>query len=147
MIIKRDEAFMAVCELRTQIDANTINVGTGMFLSSPAPGDNQNYGWIVTATHVAMETNDHTVIVISTKEGMAATLPLKLFGTIGWKHHHEADLSVFRVVFTPINQPFVDGRFFPLDHFNLEKKVVSRDFELTAIGFPHGLGTEGFRII
>ena len=78
MIIKRDEAFMAVCEIRTQIDANTTNVGTGMFVSSPAPVENQFYGWIVTASHVARETKDNTVIVISTEDGKAATLPLRL---------------------------------------------------------------------
>ena len=38
---------------------------------------------------------------------------------------------------------FMENRFFPYDHFNLEHTAVSRDFELTAIGFPHGLGTEG----
>lgn len=62
MIIKRDEAFMAVCELRTQIDTNRASVGTGMFVSSPAPGDNQAYGWIVTASHVAKETKDNTIL-------------------------------------------------------------------------------------
>ena len=63
---------MAVCELRTQINATTANVGTGMFVSSPA-GNDQLYGWIVTASHVAKETKDNTVIVISTKEGKAET--------------------------------------------------------------------------
>lgn len=33
MIIKRDEAFRAVCELRTQVEPNEISVGTGMFVS------------------------------------------------------------------------------------------------------------------
>lgn len=143
MIIKRDEAFMAVCEIRTQIDANNANVGTGMFVSSPAPGENQFYGWIVTATHVARETKDITVIVISTKDGKAATLPLKLFGPIAWRHHPVADISVFQIQFNPMNQQFMHGRFFPYDHINLEHKSVSRDFELTAIGFPQGLGTDG----
>ena len=141
MIIRRDEVFMAVCELRTQIDAVNASVGTGMFVSSPA-GNDQFYGWIVTASHVAKETKDNTVIVISTKEGKAETLPLKLFGSIGWKNHPIADISVFQIQFNPLNQKFMEGRFFPYDHFNLEKKAVSRDFELTAVGFPHGLGTE-----
>ena len=34
------------------------------------------------------------------------------------------------------------NRFFPYDHFNLTRHAVSRDYELTAIGFPNGLGTE-----
>ena len=114
-----------------------------MFVSSPAPGENQIYGWIVTASHVATETKDNTVIVISTKDGKAAMLPLRLFGAIGWKHHPVADISVFQIQFNPMNQQFMQGRFFPYDHINLEHKSVSRDFELTAIGFPKGLGTEG----
>ena len=132
---------MTVCELRTQIDAYNSAVGTGMFVSSSA-GGNRYYGWIITASHVAKETNDNTVIVISTKEGKAATLPLNYFGSTGWKHHPIADISVFRIQFNSLNEKFMEGRFFPFDHFNLEEKVVSRDYELTAIGFPHGLGTE-----
>lgn len=133
---------MAVCELRTQIDADKYKIGTGMFVSSPA-GDDRFFGWIVTASHVARETNDNTVIMISTKEGNVAALPLRLFGAIGWKHHSEADISVFQIQFNQTNEQFMQGRFFPYDHFNLEKKVVSRDYELTSIGFPNGLGTEG----
>ena len=52
MILKRDEAFRAVCELRTPTDATHYQIGTGMFVSSSA-GENSFYGWIVTANHVA----------------------------------------------------------------------------------------------
>ena len=42
------------------------------------------------------------------------------------------------------NIQFLNGRkFLPMDHFNLKQESVSRDFELTCIGFPRGLGTEG----
>ena len=37
----------------------------------------------------------------------------------------------------------MENRFFPYDHINTTRNVVSRDFELTSIGFPRGLGTEG----
>lgn len=37
----------------------------------------------------------------------------------------------------------MDNRFFPYDHFNTTKTVISRDYELTCIGFPQGLRTEG----
>ena len=143
MILRRDDAFMAVCELLTQDNAGAYSVGTGMFISSPA-GKDSFYGWIITASHIAKETNDKTLIVISTKEGKAQQLPLKLFGPNSkWKHHDEADISAFQIAFSPAIEPFVEGRFFPLDHCNLDRKVVSRDYELTAIGFPNGLGTDG----
>ena len=32
---------------------------------------------------------------------------------------------------------------FPYDHFNLTRQTVSRDYELTSIGFLHGLGIDG----
>ena len=137
MIIKRDEAFMAVCELRTK-DV----VGTAMFVSSPV-GSNSFNGWIVTASHVANDTDDSTEIIISTREGKAETLPLILFGPLKWIHHSVADISVFQIHFTSENESFMEGRFFPFDHFNLERIPVSRDYELTSIGFPHGLGTNG----
>ncbi len=143
MIIKRDEAFRAVCELRTQVGPNEISVGTGMFVSSPV-GDDQFIGWIVTATHVARETNNLSQIVIATKEGKAKSLPLVTFGNIStWINHSIADISVLPIVFTDSNIRFMENRFFPYDHFNLDRVAVSRDFELTSIGFPHGLGIEG----
>lgn len=143
MIITRDEAFKAVCEIKTPVDAVTYNVGTGMFVSSPI-GNNQYRGWIVTASHVACETTNLSQIIIATKDGEAISLPLTMFGPISnWKHHKIADISVFPVYFTEENEKFMENRFFPYDHFNLEHVSVSRDFELTSIGFPQGLGTEG----
>lgn len=143
MIIRRDEAFMAVCELRTPTGPGQFSIGTGMFVSSPA-GEGKVFGWIVTATHVAQATNANTQLVVSTKDGRAETLPLQLFGNISnWRHHPIGDISAFRIVFTDINNRFMTGRFFPFDHFNLQENPVSRDFELTAVGFPNGLGTDG----
>lgn len=143
MIIRRDDAFQAVCELRTPTSPSSFNVGTGMFVSSPA-GDNNFFGWIITASHVAKSTNNTTEIVIATSDGKAACLPLNLFGPLtNWRHHPIADVSAFQIHFSPANEQFMKSRFFPFDHFNLEKKAVSRDFELTSIGFPHGLGVNG----
>lgn len=143
MILRRDEAFIAVCEILTPVSPTKSKIGTGMFVSSPA-GDNESYGWIVTANHVAKETNDKTVIVVSTKDGRAQTLNLSMFGPLtNWRHHPVADVSAFQIAFTATNLRFLEGRLFPLDHFNLERKPVSRDYELTCIGFPQGLGTAG----
>ena len=143
MIIRRDDAFMAVCELRTPVSPSKFSIGTGMFVSSSA-GDNKIFGWIVTANHVAIDTNDTTEIIIATRDGKATSLPLKMFGNLSnWRHHPVADISVFQIHFSTTNEQFMSNRFFPFDHFNLEKQVVSRDFELTSIGFPHGLGVNG----
>lgn len=143
MIITRDDAFRAVCELRTPATPSSVIIGTGMFVSSPVD-ENKAFGWIVTASHVAKETNDTTEIVIATSDGKAISLSLKMFGALSnWKHHPIADVSAFQIHFSSINEQFMAKRFFPFDHFNLEKKAVSRDFELTSIGFPQGLGVDG----
>lgn len=143
MRITRDSAFRVVCELKTPISETEISIGTGMFVASPAE-NGYSHGWIVTASHVAQKTTNHTQIIISTDAGKAASLPLSMFGSIlDWRHHEIADISVFPVKFTEENKAFTDQRFFPLDHVNLEHKAVSRDYELTSVGFPRGLGTEG----
>lgn len=114
-----------------------------MFVSSPA-GNGKFYGSIVTASHVARKTTNLSEIIIATPEGNSKSLLLSMFGSISnWKHHEIADISVFPVRLTEKNMKFMENRFFPYDHFNLEHTAVSRDFELTAIRFPQGLGTEG----
>ena len=106
MILKRDDAFTVVCKLKTPKEDGSYVVGTGIFVTSPAGNDNV-FLWIVTANHVAKETNEKTQPTTS-------------------------------------NIQFLNGRkFLPMDHFNLKQESVSRNFELTCIGFPRGLGTEG----
>ena len=81
--------------------------------------------------------------MIATKDGKVEVLPLKMFGPItNWKHHPVADVSAFQIIFSDTNKKFMENRFFPYDHINTERNAVSRDFELTCIGFPQGLGTE-----
>lgn len=143
MIITRDQAFKTVCEIRTPVDELSHKVGTGMFVTRSV-GNDQSRGWIVTASHVARETNNLSQIIIATQEDEPICLQLSMFGSISeWKHHPIADISVFPVYFTEENKRFVENRCFPYDHFNLDRMPVSRDYELTSIGFPRGLGTEG----
>lgn len=114
-----------------------------MFVSSPV-GDDLIRGWIVTASHIAVEITDMTQIVIATQEGEAKVLPLSLFADVNQcRHHRIADISVLPITFTDVNKQFMGNRFFPIDHFNMEHLAVSRDYELTTVGFPRGLGTEG----
>ena len=132
MIIKRDELFRVVCELLTP----GISSGTGMFVSSPE-NNNMLRGWIVTATHVAKKTNMNTILIISSDEGKAIKLPLNMFGNISeWKHHQIADISILPIVLTNSNNKYLVNRLFPYDHIFLDEKPVSRDYELTSIGFP-----------
>ena len=143
MILKRDDSFKAVCEIRTRIDLDKYRIGTGLFVCSHID-DNRYYGWIITASHVAVETTEKSEIVVSTEDGKAKAIPLEMFGPISnWKHHPFADLSVFQVFFSEANEAILEKRFFPYDHICTTKDVISRDAELTCIGFPQGLGTSG----
>lgn len=143
MILKRDEAFKAVCEFLTPRDDGTFDVGTAMFVSSPA-GEDKVLCWIVTASHVAKTTNEKTILVESNVDGKALMLPLKLFGELSeWKHHLVADISCLKINPTQLNISFIKGHMFPYDHFDVSRECVSRDTELTCIGFPNGLGTSG----
>jgi hypothetical protein len=45
--------------------------------------------------------------------------------------------------FYSVLAPKLEGRFLSYDQFHLDKTPVSRDFELTSVGFPNGLGAQG----
>ena len=112
MILRRDEAFRTVCELRTPCSDGGVSIGTGMFVSSSA-GLNKLYGWIVTASHVARCTNEYTQIVIESIDDKAQMLPLKMFGElVNWRHHPVADISVFQIVISHTNEVFMETGFY-----------------------------------
>ncbi len=142
MIITRDEAFRFVCAFYTPVGDGKFDVGTGMFISSPA-GQDLFYGWIVTASHVAKATTESTLVAIATEEGRALVLPIDTFGNVNWRHHNVADISAMQITITTENEKLMNNRFFPFDHIFTGKTPVSRDYELTSIGFPAGLGVSG----
>jgi hypothetical protein len=43
----------------------------------------------------------------------------------------------------PEIEPHLVSRTLPLDHFQAQREPVSRDIELTSVGFPNGLGAQG----
>ena len=138
MILTRDDTFRVVFNLRTPVGPNIV-VGTGTFV---VKGDNQIY--MVTANHVAASCNRATKVVISDSSGNATVLNLTDFNsTLGWRHHAIADVSVLPIRMSSTIQPLLSQRFLPFDHFHVERTPVSRDFELTSVGFPHGLGADG----
>lgn len=139
MILTRDDTFRVVFNLRTPVGHNQFSVGTGVFVLR---GGNDSF--LVTATHVAVTCNNTTQLILSDATGNATALRLVDFNSaLGWSHHPVADISVLPVKPNAIVAPHLDGRFLGYDHIHLEKTPVSRDFELTSIGFPNGLGAHG----
>ena len=139
MILTRDDTFRVVFNLRTPIAAMQESTGTGVFVVR-----HDRDIFMVTATHVARTCSNSTNVVISDASGNATSLRLTDFNAnLSWKHHPIGDISVLPIYMTQAIQPHLSQRFLPLDHFHLEHIPVSRDYELTSVGFPHGLGTQG----
>jgi hypothetical protein len=137
LIIQRDQAFRVVFNLRTPV-AGGESVGSGIFVAK----DSALY--LVTATHVAVTCNASTSIVISDASGNATSLNLTAFnGSLSWSNHPVADISVLQVQMSAAIAPHLNNRFFPFDHFHTDHTPVSRDDELTSVGFPNGLGAHG----
>lgn len=139
MILTRDQTFTVVFNLRTPLPSGEESVGTGIFMVK-----SDQHLYLVTATHVAITCNAKTSVVISDANGNSTSLRLIDFNsTLAWRNHPVADISVLQIQFNQSLAPHLQGRFFPYDHFHTDRTPASRDFELTSVGFPHGLGAHG----
>jgi hypothetical protein len=136
MIIKRDEAFKVVCNIRTRINNQDV-VGTGIFVSKGQKA------FLITATHVAASTNASSYIIYcdSSNNPITRNLSHLNFG-LSWKNHSTADLSVLEIEVAK-NLDLLDKRCFPFDHIEGKESFLSRDIEITCVGFPNGLGVSG----
>lgn len=138
MIFTRDQVFRFVFNLRTPMAVGE-EVGTGIFVCK-----NNDELYLVTASHVAKSCNQNSDVVISDSIGHATALKLTSFSnSLQWIHHPVADLAVLRITPTNENTPHLAQRFFPYNQFNHSQIPASRDIELTAVGFPQGLGVQG----
>jgi len=138
MILRRDDTFRVVCNIRTPIGNGKENIGTGIFMTT-----NDNDVWIITAAHVAVDTNEYTYIAIADDNSNCTTVTLKELNiNLEWEYHSIADLAIIKITVNNNNIQFLRNRALPFDHFNTTMECVSRDFELTSVGFPNGLGIE-----
>ncbi len=139
MRLTRDQTFQVVLNLRTPISQGQERVGTGIFTVKDGTKP-----YILTATHVARGCNPSTIVVISDASSNSQSLNLPLFNPqLNWIHHPIADISVLPVNPDPSISIHLKGRFFPFDQLNTTTTPPSRDAYLTAVGFPHGLGSTG----
>lgn len=139
MVIKRDQAFHVVCNIRTSLPSGAISTGTGLFVTP-----NKSDAYLVTASHVARSTNASTILAVQGNDGKCITVRLSdLAQPTKWINHEKADMSVIKLGGTSIASFIAEGRCLPSDCLNLEETPPSRDDELTAIGFPNGLGVDG----
>lgn len=131
-----------VLSLRQKVTPTYYSVRTGSFISK----DNKLY--IVTAEHVAKDMKTDMEIIVKGKNDLPITLTLddltQQKTTLNWLKHKEADLAVLELNPKPdILNTTLQYRFLPSDNINKTKNVIDRNTQLTVIGFPMGLGTQG----
>lgn len=138
MIFFRDNLSRIVCNIRTPMSNGVENTGTGFFVINP----DKNY--LITAAHVAAKINLNTYIIVSDNKNTPLKIPINtmLQGGI-FENHPLADLAKARIYLNIYNSHLLLKRFFPFDHIEITDNLVSKDTELTTVGFPLGLGAEG----
>lgn len=104
--------------------------------------------YLVTASHVAAAMNPSSVAVLRGPSDMPIKLSIKdLSGTANpqWTHHKHADVAVLRLSPSPATiTSYLQGRFLPREILCDTLRAPSRELPLTVVGFPLGLGTEGY---
>ncbi|EKD87965.1 MAG: hypothetical protein ACD_35C00117G0001, partial [uncultured bacterium] len=137
MIYTRDILFRVVCNIRIPIGGGKESIGTGMFIGKG------NDFYLLTASHVVAAHNAQTAVIFCDDSGRCNRMLLTEFTNTAWVHHPVADLAYIKIILTPTNQQHLNNRFFPYNQINLQRQPISRDSELTSIGFPLGLGAVG----
>lgn len=87
MLLTRDMTFTVVCNIRTPIGDNRDRVGTGIFINK------DNNAYLVTAAHVANETNTNSYIVYCDAQSNPIARKLTVLNsTLSWQYHPIADI-------------------------------------------------------
>lgn len=134
--ITRDQSFRVVCNIRTPINVGET-VGTGIFIAK----DNKCY--LVSAAHVAVDTNSNSYIVVCDSNNNPIPRKLtQLNNTINWIYHPVEDIAVLEIDVAN-NMDIMQSRCFPYEQIEFNPKNISRDVEITCVGFPNGLGVSG----
>lgn len=137
MVYHRDGLGRVICNIRTPM-GNREEVGTAIFI---AKGEAL---YLITAAHVAKNITPHTYIILSDDKGSSMKVGLNnILQGARFENHPIADLSKARIIGNPYNIHLLKERFFPYDHIDVSENLISKDIQLTTIGFPLGLGTEG----
>lgn len=137
MIFKRDSLFSVVCYIRTQ-ESNNYLFGTGIFILK------EESIYLLTAEHVAVNTNDSTILAIGNSQSECIVVQLNnIINGNEWRSHQIADMSLIKLNINNDTAGLFQGRCYPYDHINHLELPASRDDELTVIGFPSGLGVQG----
>jgi S1-C subfamily serine protease len=138
-ILNADQLTITVVNLRKEKSPGIESTGTGSFITK---GDDL---YIVTASHVSKDMDDTSYVIIQGENNLPIKIELKkLANPIKWINHPIADLSVLKL--NPekvILDKFLQQRFISYSMIDISKNAISRNTQLTIIGFPLGLGASG----
>ena len=138
-MIKRDDAFKSVVKFETPIIVDgeiKSNIGTGFFVS-PTP----QKLYLITASHVAKNLSEATLVYFSGKNGTIKQLLKDIKHNNPIINHQNADVSAIEINIAVFNSLTADCVIYPTSIIDKPKVAnLSRDSELTSIGFPNGLG-------
>lgn len=140
-MITRDNAFKSVVKLETPVLKNgrqEIIIGTGFFLGR----EDNNKIFLITADHVAKDFNDKTIVSMAgIANNISKILLRNLKNSSGIIKHSSADICVIGVERQALESIQPSVIIFSSNLINQSKiHNITRDEELTSIGFPKGLG-------
>lgn len=137
MIYQRDLLGNVICNIRIPT-AQGEEVGTAIFI------EKNNEPYLLTAEHLIKNITPQSYAVLSDQNGVPTSIMLSdLLGGASFNFHGQADLAKAKIVLTSVNSSHLQGRCFPYTHIDTSSNQVSKDVELTTIGFPLGLGSVG----
>jgi len=137
MIFQRDLLSNVICNIRIPKGINE-ETGTAIFISK------QDEAYLLTAEHVVKNLNAQAYAVLAAADGTPITVLLSdLLGGATFDFHPTADLAKAKINITATNSTYLTERCFPYDQIDLTSNPISKDIELTTIGFPLGLGALG----
>lgn len=140
-VIKRDDAFKSVVKFSTTYMDNgvlTESTGTGFFLLK-----DDYHLFLITANHVTKDFTNDTIVQIAGKNKQVISVKLTDLKTShNIVDHPSADISAIEVNIPFYNTLKSDTVLYPTSIIDKNKiRNLSRDEELTSVGFPKGLGT------
>jgi S1-C subfamily serine protease len=137
MIFQRDALGNVICNIRIP-QGTQEEIGTAIFIAK------NDEAYLLTAAHVVKNLNDQAYAILSDQNGIPTKVLLSdLLGGASFTNHPTADLAKAKITITAINTPHLTGRCFPYEQIDITNNPISKDIELTTIGFPLGLGSLG----
>jgi len=138
MIFQRDHLSNVVCNIRIPLEDGKEETGTAIFI------EKNMEPYLLTAAHIAKNINDKTYIILSDTKGTPTRILLNiLLGGGTFSTHTQADLAKVKIILNQDNTSYLQNRCFPYNQIDVSDNSISKDVELTAIGFPLGLGITG----